>query len=183
MNNTDINEIYEIDNSWITKFKEEESEYNNFYKEQPTSVKLYFMYVNKENIIDFIKTENILLNNNADLEKNHLIFLIKKNQINHNIKYKLLSLLKFNIDIEPIEVLSMNTTHYQDPTKYLSNERFLQDIHFNDTVCIFQDINSLFFIFKEQSQENFKSKESSSQSTTKKIFFNTNKRKTLKKRT
>ena len=38
----------EIDNSWIEQFKEEDSEYNNFYKEKPTSVKLCFMYINKE---------------------------------------------------------------------------------------------------------------------------------------
>ena len=166
MNN--IDNIHEIDNSWIDKFKEEESEYNNFYKERPTSIKLYFMYVNKENIIEFIKTENVLLNNNANLEKNYLISLIKKNQINHNIKYKLLSLLKFNIDIEPIEVLSMSTNEYQEKTRYLSNERFLKDIHFNDTVCIFQDINSLFFIFTESLSTN---KSSSPHSTTKKNLF------------
>ena len=28
----------ELDNSWIEQFKEEDSEYNNFYKEKPTSV-------------------------------------------------------------------------------------------------------------------------------------------------
>ncbi len=170
----------ELDNSWIEQFKEEDSEYNNFYKEKPTSVKLYFMYINKEKEVEFIKKETILLNNNSDIEKNDLISLIKKNETNHNIKYKLLSLLKFNIDIEPLDVLSMNNVnfHKQEQTKYLTNERFLQDIHFNDTVCIFQDINSLFFFYKFQPPTT-----PSPHSTTKKIYFNTKHRKTIKKRT
>ena len=67
--------------------------------------------------------------------------------------------------------------HKQEQTKYLTNERFLQDIHFNDTVCIFQDINSLFFFYKFQPPTT-----PSPHSTTKKIYFNTNHRKTIKKR-
>lgn len=177
--NIKIDEISELDNSWVEKFKKEESEYNNFYKEKPTSIKLFFIYVNREKIIDLIKTETILLNNNANIEKNHLISLIKKNQSNHNIKYKLLSLLKFNIDIEPIDVLSFNDINYNDnKEKYLTSERYIQDIHFNDTVCIFQDINSLFLIFIES---NSLCKNTSSRTTTKKIYFNTNKRKTIRK--
>jgi len=191
---------YELDNSWITKFKEEEEKYNDFYKEKPTSVKLYFMYTNRENFIEFIKTETILLNNEAKIEKNYLISIIKKNQICHNIKYKLLSLLKFNINIEPLEVLNINTSQ----NNYLTIERYLHDIHFEDTVCIFQDINSLFFIFYEPNSQrqnmqmhnsqmqnsqrqnsqmqNSQMHNSQMHNTTKKIYLKTNKRKTIRKR-
>ena len=186
---------YELDNSWITKFKEEEENYNDFYKEKPTSVKLYFMYVNRENLIEFIKTETILLNNEAKIEKNYLISIIKKNQICHNIKYKLLSLLKFNINIEPLEVLDINTSQ----NNYLTIEKYLHDIHFEDTVCIFQDINSLFFIFYEPNTSQYNTTQSNSQmqqsqmhnsqmqnnqkhNTTKKIYLKTKKRKTIRKR-
>ena len=81
----------ELDNSWIEQFKEEDSEYNNFYKEKPTSVKLCFMYINKEKEVEFIKKETILLNNNSDIEKNDLISLIKKMKpiITSNINYYL----------------------------------------------------------------------------------------------
>jgi hypothetical protein len=144
-NDTDI-EL--LDDSWITQFKTEENEYNNFYKETPVSVKLYFMYVNKENIIEIVKTEHYLLNTEGKIKKENVVSIIKKQG---NTKYKLLSILKFNIDIEPEDVIS-NTcgdlnTH--DNT-YLSVEQYIQDIHFKDTVCIFHDINSLFFIFVER---------------------------------
>jgi hypothetical protein len=171
-----------LDESWIYNFKNEESEYNDFYKEKPTSVKLYFMYINREKIIDIIKTEQFLLNDKAKIEKEHLISIIKKYQVCYNTKYKLLSLLKFNIDLEPNDVISNTfitlTDTKQPDSKYMTTEHYIEDIHFKDTVCIFHDINSLFFIYYERN-DNINHKPTN---TTKKIVFNTNYRKTVKKR-
>lgn len=147
--NSDI-DIELLDDSWITKFKTEENEYNNFYKETPVSVKLYFMYANKDKIIEIVKTEQYLLTTEGKIKKENLVSIIKKYG---NPKYKLLSILKFNIDIEPEDVVS-NTYGEQGSRDipYLSVENYIQDIHFKDTVCIFHDINSLFFIFTERSE-------------------------------
>lgn len=174
-----------LDESWIYKFRNEENEYNDFYKDKPTSVKLYFMYINREKIIDIVKTEHFLLNDAAKIEKEYLISIIKKNQLCHNTKYQLLTLLKFNIDIEPEDVIS-NTYTELTHAKHMSIEQYIQDIHFKDTVCIFHDINSLFFIFYERKDiNNIKDTNNiqhNSTNNTKKIFFKTKHHKTIKKR-
>ena len=167
-----------LDDSWITQFKNAENDYNDFYKETPISVKLYFMYVNGDKIIELVKTEQFLLNNEGKIEKEHLITIIKKQETFYNIKYKLTSLLKFNIDIDPRDIIS-NAYLQQINNKYLSVEQYIQDIKFQDTVCVFQNVNSLFFIFEERNENNNKQK---CYTNTRKILFNTKYRKTIKKR-
>lgn len=172
--NNDI-DIELLDDSWITQFKTEENEYNNFYKETPVSVKLYFMYANKDKIIEIVKTEQYLLNAEGKIKKENLVSIIKKHC---GAKYKLLSMLKFNIDIEPEDVISNTYEDLDaDDNTYLSVEHYIQDIHFKDTVCIFHDINALFFIFVERNDSVVKTQ------NTRKVHSNipTRHRKTLKK--
>lgn len=165
-----------LDESWVLQFKKEENDYNDFYMEMPTSIKLYFMYVNNENSIEIVKTEQFLLDDQGKITKEQLISIIKNQQIFYNTNYKLLSLLKFNINIHPLDVVS-NTYSLSDDKNYLSVEHYIQDIQFQDTVCILHDLNSLFFIFMERNENNKTSK-----NQTKKITINTNFRKTNKKR-
>lgn len=155
-NNTKMQE-YEIDNKWLREIKDNEKDYNDFYKEKPTSIKIYHLYVSRDNQVHFSKTETYLLNitdgKHATLHKDTLISIIKKNSSCNNIQYKLLSLLKFNLDIDPEDVISL-AIHKKDGSEYLSSESVLRDIVFNDTVCIFQDINSLFMVYYEKIHAN-----------------------------
>ena len=174
-----MQEEYEIDNKWLKEIKDNEKDYNDFYKEKPTSIKIYHLYVNRENQVDFSKTETYLLNTtngkNATLHKDTLISIIKKNSSSNNIQYKLLSLLKFNLDIDPEDVISL-AIHKKDGSEYLSSESVLRDIVFNDTVCIFQDINSLFMVYHEKAVAVEKPQQQKQQPQqepqTRKIYFN-----------
>ena len=49
----------ELDVKWLREFKEQEKDYNMFYKDKPTSVKLYFLYVNHYNVVEFFKMIHI----------------------------------------------------------------------------------------------------------------------------
>jgi hypothetical protein len=80
----------------------------------------------------------------------------------------LLSLLKFNLDIDPEDVISL-AIHKMDGSEYLSSESVLRDIVFNDTVCIFQDINSLFLVYYEKVQPQLPT----TTTQTRKIYLNT----------
>ena len=173
-----MQEEYEIDNKWLKEIKDNEKDYNDFYKEKPTSIKIYHLYVSRENQVVFSKTETYLLNTtngkHATLHKDTLISIIKKNSSSNNIQYKLLSLLKFNLDIDPEDVISL-AIHKKDGSEYLSSESVLRDIVFNDTVCIFQDINSLFMVYHEKAVASEKMKqpqEQQIQPQTRKIYFN-----------
>lgn len=164
----------DIDESWIKEFKKQEDIYNDFYKEEIGSIKLFFLYVNTSNTLESIKSDSLILEEKGIITKDQLISLIKRNQRNNNIKYRLLSLIKFNIDIEPIDILAF--IEGDDSNNFTTSEKYLNDIKFRDTICILQDLNSLFFVFYEDRHKR-------PQSTTKKIIFNTSSRKTRRKRT
>jgi hypothetical protein len=172
MQKCNTQEDYEINNKWLKEIKDNEKDYNDFYKEKPTSIKIYYLYVNKDNEVNFCKTETYLLDTTnvkyATLNKDTLISIIKKNSFSNNINYKLLSLLKFNLDIDPEDVISL-AIHKMDGSEYLSSESVLRDIVFNDTVCIFQDINSLFLVYYEKVQPQLPT----TTTQTRKIYLNT----------
>lgn len=185
-----------IDDRWLREFKEKEKDYNDFYKDKPTSIKLYFLYVNKYNVIEFFKNDTYLLNQenipHSVLRKDVLLSIIKNNMQINGRNYKLMSLLKFNLDIEPEDILNM-TLNKKDGLDYLTSEKEIKDILFHDTIGILQDINSLFFVYQERfvlsqppSSHTQKQKQNQTHKNVKNIYFThsrpTNKNYTFKKK-
>ena len=86
--------------------------------------------------------------------------------------------VKFNIDVEPNDILTFieGDDSNSNSNSFTTSEKYLDDIKFQDTICMLQDLNSLFLVFYED-------KHKKSQSTTKKIMFNSSMRKTRRKRT
>jgi hypothetical protein len=78
--------------------------------------------------------------------------------------------LKFNLDIDPEDIISL-AIHKKDGSEYLSSESVLRDIIFNDSVCIFQDINSLFMVYHEKAVAVEKPQQQE-QPQTRKIYLN-----------
>jgi hypothetical protein len=135
-----------MDNKWINQ----EKEYNIFYKEKLTSIKLYFIYVNTQDIVEYVKNDTYLFPSPQEeksiLQKDVLLSIIKNNMVLNGRDYKLISLLKYNLDIVPEDIIRMKL----DNNDYLSCENEIKNIEFYDTIGIFQDINSLFFVFQER---------------------------------
>ena len=159
----------EIDNSWVENFKKMEKDYNKFYKEKTKEIDLFFLYINKENELESLVKTNSRLDENGKLTKEKLIYIIKKNQCLSNKRYQLISLLKYNLTMEPLDIINMGS----DKEEYLSSQRYLDDISFEDTINIFQDLNSLFFIFYSKKL---------SMKTTKKVIITNKNRKTKRKK-
>ena len=166
----------DIDDSWIKEFKEREDVYNDFYKEETSTIKLYFLYVNTSNTLESVKSDSLILEEKGIVTKDQLISIIKRNQRSNNIRYRLLSLIKFNIDVEPNDMLTFIQEDDKSGDNFTTSEKYLNDIKFHDTICMLQDLNSLFFVFYED-------KRKTPQSTTKKIIFHSGMRKTRRKRT
>jgi len=152
--NNDNEDNETIDESWVTNFKEEENEYNDFYKEKVVSITLFFLYVNKEKELESISKEPYFLEKDGIITKDQLVTLIKKRQEkymkNNSKKYKLNSLYRYNPCIDSEDVNSFIEGHYDNDNKFFIPERYLTDIIFTDTITIFQDLNSLFFIYYEK---------------------------------
>jgi hypothetical protein len=156
--NTNINTADEsdqeeiLDTEWITQLKSNENKYNDFYKEPVKSVIVYLLYINKENELQHIHKDRCLIDNNRGiLNRDIIITFIKRYHHMFSVNYKLFSILKYNIDLEPTEVehfsSKKNESMYEN--RFMQTEKHLNDIHFKDTIHMFQDLNALFFIFQE----------------------------------
>ena len=147
----------ELDNSWVDDYKKKEELYNEFYNEKINNVKVFFMYVNNENVMINVKQEILTLIDSM-IKREQLIILIKNKQYLNNVKYKLLSIVRYNIDLQPEEIedfISVNNNISDNNNNYVSrfliNEENLNDIIFTDTISILQDLNSLYIIYREPS--------------------------------
>ena len=172
-----------IDTSWIANFKSEEESYNHFYKEPLASIMLYVLYVNTRKELIHVDINRCLLAENGWLKRDRIIALIKQYQMRESVKYKLNSILRYNIDLNPDEITAYasnagtsnagtsnagtsnagtgtstsnagtgtgTSTSTDDTNRFLTSEKYLDDIHFNDSITMFHDLNALYFLFSEE---------------------------------
>ena len=76
---TDI-DTTEIDTAWIQDFKKLETEYNDFYKEIPTTANICNLYINKNNNLVSVTHDTIILNKYGRINKDQIIYIVKKNK-------------------------------------------------------------------------------------------------------
>ena len=128
---------------------------NDFYKEKLSFVKSFFIYVNSNNDINKIKIDAIELNENNTITKEKLLFLIKNNQCEENINYRLLSLLKYNIDLEPSQLKNYINLEdvMSDKYNFLEQSKTIDNIIFKDTITLFHDLNCVYFIYYENNKK------------------------------
>jgi hypothetical protein len=72
--------------------------------------------------------------------------------IKHNIhgRYGLLSILKYNINLDPAQVKSFVTTRQYEET-FLTTIKNIDAITWDMTISMFQDLNEVIFFFYEKS--------------------------------
>ena len=146
-NDDDDDEI--LNTNWIVQFKEEERNYNDFYKEPVKKIKIFLLYVNRNNEIEHVYNDKCELSENSILKREIIVNFIKEYQLIYAIHYKLLSLLKYNINLDINEINDFLIEDI-DSNRFITSEKYLNDIHFEDTIQMFQDLNSLFFVFYEE---------------------------------
>ena len=87
----------ELNDDWINNFDKNDNLYKDFYKDNLYYINIDFIYINRNNEIEKIKQESVLLSVQNYITRDELIGLLKRNSIDNNIKYSLMSLLKYNI--------------------------------------------------------------------------------------
>ena len=148
------------DFSWIEQFESEDEEYKDFYSEPIDSIQLILLYVSKKNHLFHIKKDSALLENNC-LSKDLLIEILRKYMRHNNKQYRPISILKYNIHLEPEEVeLYVKSDNNID---FLHAEKSINNIHFEDSIAFFHNLNSIYIIFHENCK--------SWQNKTKKIYI------------
>jgi hypothetical protein len=135
-----------FDSSWIDTFEELEKDYQRFYKETVETINLFFVYVNKSNNVENVIQDKLMLENST-INKLTLLDIIRTNNVKNNIKYKLISMLKYNITLSPEEIKSFVFDELDET--YLESISTIDDLHFDETITILNDLNCLYFIFYE----------------------------------
>jgi hypothetical protein len=166
-----MNEI-NIDTKILEEFEEEERDYSHFYKDTVETIKLYALYVDKSNNLFHIK-KDIAHISNKELSRENLISIIKDYMIYNKIKYRLISMLKWNISIEPEEV----SEYLSDDKRFtcIDNISSIDTIRFDDSITLFHNLNSLYLVFHE--------KWSLHENKTKKVYIHQNQKKKKSKKT
>ena len=97
-----------------------------------------------------------------------------------------MTMLKYNLDLEPTDVRNfLLKKTYSSDQDYLSVVKDVDEITWNRTISMFQDLNNLFIIFYENEKIKMQQQKIDA-AKTKRIYFNSNsylnnRNKTLKK--
>jgi hypothetical protein len=165
-----------LDTSWLDEFKQAEASYNNFYKEPVNSIRLYMLYINELKEIALCVKNRYKLDAENCLTRERILPLIQHYQQQNGQQYKLHSLLRYNIDLNPEEISDyVNETtpsHLSSSSRFLTSEKYLDNISYKDSITMFHNLNALYFIFYEVP------KKACNQSNTKRIKLVTHTAKT-----
>ena len=134
------------DTEWIEEFEMNDQQYCDFYKETVSCVGLFLLYVNKDNVLSHVKKDTVSLSEGV-LTKDELIHILRTYMLYDGKKYRPLSIIKYNCDLEPADV----PTYLSDTKRFdfLHVEGKIDKISFNDTITLFHSLNSLSVIFHE----------------------------------
>ena len=170
-----------LNNSWIDEFELSDKEYEQYYTENINEIKLQCIYVNINREIVQIKEKQMHLRTANCVSREELVGIIKRNAINNNVRYALLSLLKYNIDIEPQNIKQLFGQTNQNQNPFLIQIKNIDVIPYNKTIPLFQKLNELLLLFYEKSdqnqnqqnqkQQNQKQQNQQKQEQTKKIYI------------
>lgn len=179
------NDFKSLDKKWITEFENTDKLYQDYYKEDNHYTNIHYIYVNKNNEIEKIKQDFVYMLKPNYIFRDELIGLLKRNSIDNNIRYSLLSILKVNITLEPTEInkflINNNLDHYKDT--FLTLNKNIDTIVFDKTINMFQDLNDILIIFYDEDKYNINRQKSNPNACTKKIFLHphSHHKKTIKK--
>lgn len=148
--NDEYDDIKEIDDI-LTEINDEQKMYSGFYVEKNNYVNVYYIYVDTNNNITYAKkdTEELI---NGMLKKEKLIMLLKNNMLIKGKKCGLMSIIKYNININNNEL----TYFLKDEEKYnfLTYGTKIDDMYWEDTILSLQELNGLFIVYKESPKQN-----------------------------
>lgn len=142
-----MEEQLDLDTTIIDEFEKDDELYNDFYKDKIEQINLYILYVDNNNDLFHIKKDTATLNN-GKLEKNDLKNLIRQYIKYQNKKYRLISLLKWNITIEPEEI--SDYLRNEKKFDFIKSIRNINSIEFEDSINLFHNLNSLYLVFHER---------------------------------
>lgn len=168
------NKLENLDDNWIKNFEKKDEVFKDFYKEDIYYTNIHVVYINRNLEIENIKEETLILSLPNNITREEIIYLLKKNTISNGKHYKIISILKYNITLNPYQVTKyVNAPMYETET-YLEEIKHIDSISFEKSISLFQDLTDIYFIFYEKPDKN-------KMNATRKIVLNNKKKKGTRK--
>jgi hypothetical protein len=170
----------ELDTSWLQEFQKIDKNGISYYKpENLLFTKVHYIYVNGNQEITNLCEDKYLFKRPNVLLKEDLIGLIKRNSVVNCKKYTLLSVLKYNINIEPHNLKNFFSSKKADHSKsngdtFLQSIKNIDDIFFDKSISMFHDLNDLIIIFLDKNTKSIDSRLLEKHNTTKRVYINHN---------
>jgi hypothetical protein len=143
--------ILDLDTSWINEFEAIDNEYKSYYSESLEFINMNCIYLNAANEITNVHEEKVIFLNKGILSREEVVGLIKRNSIIDSLKYSLLSILVFNINIEPDNLKTFFKNNKSDKpnigSQFLNSIKNIDTITFDKSISMFHDINNLYLVF------------------------------------
>ena len=173
---TDIDQEEEIiDVNWIKDFENEERYYTMFYPEKTRSIKVDFLYVNKNKEIEKISEKVLFLRTENKITREELIQLVKENEKIDKMKYKLVSVLIYNITLKHDEL--RNFLHGSDKYDFMTSLKNIDDYELQSSVNCLQSVNNMYIIYTEDNNDG-----KPKMANTKRVRFNIADKKTRRRK-
>ena len=160
-----------FNDEWMESLKEENRDYSHFFYTNTNNIIVNYIYINRQNEITSIFNKSLELKNNI-LSKEDLFTLIRSARAYNHKKYRLLSLLSYNFDLnnDEIEHFHKNNKTYE----ILKVHKNLNAIYWNKSINFFKDLNEIYMVFVE--------KKNQKSNKTRHIFIKQKLKKTKRKR-
>jgi hypothetical protein len=173
----EFEETQELDENWIQDFKENDKNNEIFYSDDIYYVKMHCIYIDKLSNIAKVKEDKIFLNSPNNISREEVLGILKKNSLKNGIKYSVMSILRYNIDIEPLDVKYFLNEKEYSSYSFLTPIKNIDAITFKKTITMFHDLNNLFIIFYEKDKTHMITREN----MTKKVYISNGHKKTIRK--
>lgn len=135
----------ELNADWLRNLEKEDQKYAEFYKEKVRDIDIYCLYIDQHNKLKFGHKQNYHIHNQI-IDKDELIYIIKKNQKYNSVSYKPFSIVKYNFTLEPAEIRK----YLDNPANYdFLFEENVHTIKFDDSIQLFKELNSLYILYYE----------------------------------
>jgi hypothetical protein len=148
MNDTSLDQDF----SWIKEQKTLQDIQNNYSREPMEYINVKYIYINQNNYISKITCEKKDLQSSKEISQEQILHMIEKNKIQTpSSKYRIKEVLLFSVTLEPenIQGYSKNDNFIDVSSPFLKKVSILGQINIPESIFVFHEINSLYFIFQE----------------------------------
>jgi hypothetical protein len=132
-----------------------EIDYSKMFKELTilNNIKTYITYINADNEIESITQKKIPINNKENIiTRKQLLEVVKNNQRKNNTKYKLISIMVYNIHVTPESL----PNYIENPNDFISlfTLNRIESFELKPTLRLLKKYNGIYFFFFECPDDN-----------------------------